>query len=81
MLFLLSLTREIVLRICRNPRNYDGKIDKIVGNILFYAIIVHISFAIWTFGNAYLFSNVDIIYVVNQLLLLNRILIILLNQQ
>ena len=49
---------SIVLRRARNPTNYDEKLELIVRDILFWIILIHLTFAIWTYGNVYIFPSV-----------------------
>ena len=40
-----------LLRVCRTPKNYDRYMAEKVRQVLFYAPIVHILFAVALFGN------------------------------
>ena len=48
----------IVLKKARNPTNYDEKLELIVRDILFWILLIHLTFAIWTYGNVYIFPSV-----------------------
>ena len=52
------LKNDLVLKICRLPKNIDEEIEMYVKDILFCIIIVHLLFAIWIYGDSKIFPEV-----------------------
>lgn len=54
----ILVDKIMILRYYKNPPRYDLKIAKIFAYFLYFAIIIHFFFAVWTYGHPDLLVNV-----------------------
>lgn len=57
-LLTIIIDKIMILRYYKNPPRYDLKIAKIFSNFLYFAIVLHFLFAVWTYGQPDLLVNI-----------------------
>lgn len=57
LLIIYWLDKCYLLRICKLPKNYDEKLEEGIRNFLWIFLLVHITFAIWVYGNPTIFDT------------------------
>jgi hypothetical protein len=51
------LDKFFLLKICKNPKNFDDKLEISVRRVLYLMLVIHLAVAVWVYGNPLIFGS------------------------
>jgi hypothetical protein len=51
------LDKFFLLKICKNPKNFDDKLEISVRRVLYIILVIHLGVAVWVYGNPLIFGS------------------------
>jgi len=57
LIFIYWVDKVLLLKVYKLPKNFDEKLQETVRSCMLFLLILHIAFAVWTYGQPLIFGS------------------------